>query len=190
MERWLHSRSWSSKNATRSLQVRIGTELLMTSILDVYKSIRARTSIFRVQSDFVIHMGDFDVSWHRAYIVVPHLSRHILLVLQASSKTYALLYTVQNSAANDHSGNILSKLFEESNRNLHAQGWKAGHIGPFRNLLKESTTMNSIENKYIGIFITYCIYFLIVDVPVYFDAMDSKLRENLAYYCIVGHLPF
>jgi hypothetical protein len=135
-------------------------------------------------------MGDFDDRWHRAYIIVPYLSRYVLLILQADSMTYALVYSTQNAAANDHSRNILLKLFEESNCDLRAQGWKAGRIGPFRDLLQLNATINTIEAKHIGIFLIYCIYFLVIDVPVYFNASDSKLRENLAYHCIVGHLPF
>ena len=146
--------------------------------------------MFRVQTDLVIHINDFEASWYRAYIIIPYLSRYILLVLQADSKTYALVYTTQNAAANSHARRMLVTRFEETNRTLLAQGWKAGSIGPFKDLLQLTTTINTIETKYIGIFLIYSIYFLVVDCPVFIDASDPKLRENLAYHCIVGHLPF
>ena len=135
-------------------------------------------------------MNDFEANWYRAYIIIPYLSRYVLLVLQADLKSYALVYTTQNAAANTYQRGILAKLIVENNRDLIAQGWKAGRIGPFRDLLQLTTTINMIETKYIGIFLIYCIYFLVIDCPVFFDASDSKLRENLVYHCIVGHLPF
>jgi len=135
-------------------------------------------------------MNDFEANWYRAYIIIPYLSRYILLVFQADTKTYALVYTAQNAAANAYVKGVLVQLFEENNRTLLAQAWKAGCIGPFKDLLQLTTTINTMETKYIGIFLIYCIYFLVIDCPVFFDASDSKLRENLAYHCIVGHLPF
>jgi hypothetical protein len=92
--------------------------------------------------------------------------------------------------ANDHTSGFLKGLFEGNNGALLAQGWRAGSIGPFKNLLVKINTINTIENKYLGLFLIYCIYFLAIDVPVYFDSKHPSLRENLAYHCIVGHFPF
>lgn len=156
--------------------------------------LKCRPSVFRVLdgSDWKIVTEAFEANWHRAYVIIAYLSRYVLLILQADTKTYAIVYTTLDASesVNNHARGFYDQLFRRSNGHLLSQGWTAGPIGPFRDLLKMHRIINKLEATYTGIYLVYCVYFILLDVPVFFDATDSTLRENLAYHCIVGHLPF
>jgi hypothetical protein len=92
------------------------------------------------------------MGWHRANIIIPHLSRYVLLVLYVSSKIYPgnmqrCTQVPQNAAATDHTRSILLNLFEDSNHNVSALDWKAGHM----NFVQMTRIMNIMEIKHIGI---------------------------------------
>ena len=138
--------------------------------------------------------GDFAGVWHRAYIIIHwvEMDKYVLLVLQAETKTFAFVHANEREGAQAHADSIIYSVFRRSNTPFLAAGWKAGPIGLFKykDMLSLSKTINTVQNKNVGLFLVYCIYFLVLDIPVYFDATNTRLRENLAYHFIVGHLPF
>ena len=141
-------------------------------------------------SDAVAEVDAADPNWHRGYFIVPHLSDHILVILQAGSKTYEIVNVTLQEGSRKASRMFLHKIFQRQNSELLATGWKQGPIGPVCDLLKLLDRISVMDIHHSGIFFVYVVYFLLLDAPVYFDATDAKLRENLAYYCIKGNLPF
>lgn len=126
-----------------------------------------------------------DLNWHRGYFIVPYLSGHALLILQADTKTYEIVVVTVDEGAQKVRRTLVHKIFLRQNAGLIAAGWKQGPIGSVCDLLKLIGKISVMDEHHAGVFFVYVVYFLILDVPVYFDAKDPKLRENLAYYCIL-----
>jgi hypothetical protein len=156
-----------------------------------------RPSIFKVRDNWNCYdeitsmIGDNELAnWHRAYFILPWLGSFVLLILQADTKTFSIVAVTQTADAKRYTSSVTYETFMRSNGPLLAAGWKRGAIGPISDLLCALDTINILEIKHAGLFYVYVIYFLLVDVPVYFDAKHPNLRENLAYYCIKGNMPF
>ena len=135
---------------------------------------------------------------YRLYIVVRLVNAFALIVLFPSSKTFRIVYAVDSGMAD--SNRTMFKRFADMlfASNIQEDGilgtdWKEGCISqPHLDWLAPLEYVVPAEPAQ-AIFVVYVIYYLTVEAPVYFNLNgdDGKtLRENLAYYCLKGNLPY
>jgi len=136
-----------------------------------------------------------DSTLYRVYIVVPLIHSFSLIILSPKSKTYQIVFAAESVESRIVFKQFSNMLFGENLKTGGVLGrdWNEGFIGnEHLNWLK---TVNSIvEKKELqAVFIIYVIYYLCMEAPVYFrlDGDCGKtLRENIAYYCLKGNLPY
>ena len=132
---------------------------------------------------------------YRVYIVTRLVHAFSLIILSPSTKKYQIVCVAENSGELQSFKTFSNVLFA---KNLLVDGalgvdWKEGSVvHPHIDWL--STVDCVVPNKTLhAIFVIYVIYYLFLEVPVYFrldGASGKTLRENLAYYCLKGNLPY
>jgi len=136
--------------------------------------------------------------YYRLYIVVRLVNAFALIILNPSTKTFRIIFAVESgmSAANrDMFQNFVNMMFASNIKDSGVLGpeWKEGCISnPNMNWLSNLDCSVPNEKAQV-IFIVYVIYYLTVEAPVFFLLTGDNgktLRENLAFYCLKGNLPY
>jgi hypothetical protein len=77
-----------------------------------------------------------------------------------------------------------------TNEFIRRDAWTEGLLGNDIDLLKAIPEKDICRITDHAFFLFYVIFFLALEVPVYFDVSEPSLRENLLYYSIKGDLPY
>ena len=136
--------------------------------------------------------------YYRLYIVVRLVNAFAVIILYPSTKTFRIIFAVESGMATanrDLFKTFVSMLFDSNIKDGGVLGteWKEGCISnPHMDWLSNLDCVVPNEKAHV-IFIVYVIYYLTVEAPVFFlltGENGKTLRENLAFYCLKGNLPY